>query len=190
MRSVVAAGIQNNCSRYSADGYEGPAFAYCILSEEAQKLFGRSSLSFYKDRLGLFEECSDVDAVAKLIGCESSTLVTTLKDYDEAATIGTCKLTHKDVFPSTITPESKSLVVARVTPSIHYCMGGININPEGEVQERIESIIGSHRRIRGLFAAGEVTGGVHGGNRLGGNSLLECVGKKITVFGAKKKLKT
>eukprot|EP00580_Thalassiosira_gravida_P021411 CAMPEP_0201679562 /NCGR_PEP_ID=MMETSP0494-20130426/48758_1 /ASSEMBLY_ACC=CAM_ASM_000839 /TAXON_ID=420259 /ORGANISM="Thalassiosira gravida, Strain GMp14c1" /LENGTH=118 /DNA_ID=CAMNT_0048163081 /DNA_START=18 /DNA_END=370 /DNA_ORIENTATION=+ len=57
-------------------------------------------------------------------------------------------------------------------------MGGLNINPSGEVQERIESIVGSHRHIRGLFAAGEVTGGVHGGNRLGGNSLLECV-----VFG-------
>lgn len=184
LRSVVAAGIQNNCSNYLADGYEGPAFAYCILSEEAQELFGRPSLSFYKDRLGLFEECADVAAVSRLIGCEHSTLVDTLQEYCESVRIGTCKLTHKDVFPSTITPESRSLVVARVTPSIHYTMGGLNINPDGEVQERIESIIGSHRRIRGLFAAGEVTGGVHGGNRLGGNSLLECVGKRTRVFGA------
>jgi ferredoxin-NADP reductase len=49
----------------------------------------------------------------------------------------------------------------------------------GEVQEVLaESTVGSHRHIRGLYAAGEVTGGVHGGNRLGGNSLLECC-----VFG-------
>ena len=48
-----------------------------------------------------------------------------------------------------------------------------------EVQEEITtSTVGSHRHIRGLYAAGEVTGGVHGANRLGGNSLLECV-----VFG-------
>ena len=43
-------------------------------------------------------------------------------------------------------------------------------NPSGEVQERIIAFVGSHRHIRGLFAAGEVTGGVHGGNRLGGKS--------------------
>jgi ferredoxin-NADP reductase len=46
----------------------------------------------------------------------------------------------------------------------------------GEVQEKIkETTVGSHRCIHRLFAAGEVTGGVHGGNRLAGNSLLECV---------------
>lgn len=178
LRSVVAAAIQNHCSRYVSDGYEGPPFAYCILSLQAQELFGKASLSFYKDRLGLFEECPDVGAVAKLIGCEHEALIATLKEYELAEKVGTCKLTHKDVFPSIITPESKDLVVARVTPSIHYTMGGLNINPAGEVQEKIESIVGHHRRIRALFAAGEVTGGVHGGNRLGGNSLLECV-----VFG-------
>ena len=178
LRSVVAAGIQKNCSRYSVDGYEGPPFAHCILSEGAQELFGKPVLSFYKDKLGLFEECADVDEVARLIGCEKKVLLNTLEEYEKSAKIGTCKATHKDVFPSIITPKSTSLVVAKVTPSIHYTMGGLNINPMGEVQERIESIVGSHRRIRGLFAAGEVTGGVHGGNRLGGNSLLECV-----VFG-------
>jgi succinate dehydrogenase/fumarate reductase flavoprotein subunit len=179
LRSVVTAGIQQNCSPYkSADGYEGPPFAWCILSQEAQEIFGKPVLSFYKDKLGLFEDCDDIKAVAELIGCKTDTLVVTLQEYEEAAKFGTCKLTHKDVFPSPLGPNSKSLVVARVTPSIHYTMGGLNINPAGEVQERIESVVGSHRRIRGLFAAGEVTGGVHGENRLGGNSLLECV-----VFG-------
>merc|ERR1719446_1392598 len=51
-------------------------------------------------------------------------------------------------------------------------MGGIKINPEGSV------IREDGTTIEGLHAAGEVTGGVHGVNRLGGNSLLEC-----TVFG-------
>lgn len=179
LRSVVAKGIQDNCSKYLADdGYEGPPFAYCILSEEAQELFGRAALSFYKDRLGLFDHCADMAALAALIGCRYDELVATLNDYEAAAKLGTCKFTHKDVFPSMITPESKNLAVARVTPSIHYTMGGLNINSMGEVQEKIVAIVGSHRRIRALFAAGEVTGGVHGGNRLGGNSLLECV-----VFG-------
>jgi len=179
LRSVVAAAIQKNCSAYKGDdGYVGPPFAWCILSEEAQELFGKSVLAFYKDKLGLFDECEDVAAIAKLVGCQTEVLEATLQEYEKAASVGTCKLTHKSVFPSPITARSRKLVVARVTPSIHYTMGGININPSGEVQEKIESIVGSHRRIRNLFAAGEVTGGVHGGNRLGGNSLLECV-----VFG-------
>lgn len=50
-------------------------------------------------------------------------------------------------------------------------MGGLKISPEAEVME------GSNV-IPGLFATGEVCGGVHGKNRLGGNSLLDCV-----VFG-------
>eukprot|EP00986_Skeletonema_menzelii_P002502 scaffold678_cov146-Skeletonema_menzelii.AAC.10 len=178
LRSVVAAAIQNNCSAYEDDGYVGPPFAWCILSEEAQKLFGKSVLGFYKDKMGLFDECEDIAAISKLIGCQAEILEATLQDYEIAASAGKCKLTQKSVFPSSITPRSRNLVIARVTPSIHYTMGGININPSGEVQEKIESIVGSHRRIRNLFAAGEVTGGVHGGNRLGGNSLLECV-----VFG-------
>jgi succinate dehydrogenase/fumarate reductase flavoprotein subunit len=60
-------------------------------------------------------------------------------------------------------------------------MGGIRIDTEGNVLRDDGSI------IEGLHAAGEVTGGVHGNNRLGGNSLLECtvfgsiVGKKLPV---------
>ena len=57
-------------------------------------------------------------------------------------------------------------------------MGGISINAASEVQERLKGHFGHHRHVRGLYAAGEVTGGVHGGNRLAGNSLLECC-----VFG-------
>ena len=52
-----------------------------------------------------------------------------------------------------------------VKPGIHFTMGGIRINTRTQV------IGGQKRPIPGLFAAGEVTGGVHGGNRLGGNSM-------------------
>merc|ERR1712039_162343 len=61
--------------------------------------------------------------------------------------------------------------VAIITPVIHYCMGGSEVNAKGEV-------MGQSAPIKGLYAAGEVAGGVHGNNRLGGNSLLDCV-----VFG-------
>jgi len=54
-----------------------------------------------------------------------------------------------------------------VAPTAHYSMGGIKVNPDNH-----------STGIQGLYAAGEVTGGLHGANRLGGNSLAE-----ILVFG-------
>jgi len=62
--------------------------------------------------------------------------------------------------------------VAIVTPVLHYTMGGVQINDTCEVQTTAQTT------IPGLFAAGELAGGVHGANRLGGSSLLGCV-----VFG-------
>nr|CCC90369.1 unnamed protein product [Trypanosoma congolense IL3000] len=62
-----------------------------------------------------------------------------------------------------------------------YTMGGCLISPSAEIQMKntsSRSPLSHSNPILGLFGAGEVTGGVHGGNRLGGNSLLECV-----VFG-------
>jgi len=62
--------------------------------------------------------------------------------------------------------------VGVVTPVIHYCMGGLKMNPDSEILTADDKV------IPGLYAAGEAMGGVHGSNRLGGNSLLDCV-----VFG-------
>jgi len=65
-----------------------------------------------------------------------------------------------------------SFHVGIVTPVIHYCMGGSQVNNKGQICR-----IGN-APINGLYGAGEVNGGIHGENRLGGNALLECV-----VFG-------
>ena len=55
----------------------------------------------------------------------------------------------------------------RIAPITHFFMGGVQIKPSGVT------------RMKGLFAAGEITGGLHGANRMGGNALAECL-----VFGA------
>jgi fumarate reductase (CoM/CoB) subunit A len=55
----------------------------------------------------------------------------------------------------------------RIAPIAHFFMGGIQIRPSGET------------KVMGLYAAGEITGGLHGANRMGGNALAECL-----VFGA------
>lgn len=60
----------------------------------------------------------------------------------------------------------------KVTAGVHHTMGGLKINPAAEV------LTEDGTAIAGLFAAGEVTGGVHGANRLGGNAVADFV-----VFG-------
>merc|ERR1712127_1111177 len=67
---------------------------------------------------------------------------------------------------------TQKFYVAIITPVIHYCMGGLEVD--------INSVVVGQdgNAMPGLYAAGEVAGGIHGNNRLGGNSLLDCV-----VFG-------
>ena len=55
----------------------------------------------------------------------------------------------------------------RLTMAVHHTMGGIEINSKAQVMDRYQ------KPIPGLFAAGEVTGGVHGTNRVGGNAVAE-----------------
>lgn len=57
----------------------------------------------------------------------------------------------------------------KVVPAVHHCMGGIKIDTKTRVLDQ------EGRIIPGLYAAGEATGGVHGANRLGGNSLTDAV---------------
>ena len=57
-------------------------------------------------------------------------------------------------------------------PAVHHTMGGLKIDPQTHVLTKEDQI------IEGLYAAGEVAGGIHAGNRLGGNSLTD-----IFTFG-------
>ncbi|OWB58296.1 hypothetical protein B5S28_g4312 [[Candida] boidinii] len=66
------------------------------------------------------------------------------------------------------------LYIGKTTPVTHFTMGGVKINENGQILNKDLS------PISGIYGAGEITGGVHGSNRLGGSSLLECV-----VFGRK-----
>lgn len=66
----------------------------------------------------------------------------------------------------------QEVCVGRVTPITHFTMGGAAFTEAGRVLRADKT------PIDGIWAAGEITGGLHGDNRLGGSSLLECV-----VFG-------
>ena len=60
----------------------------------------------------------------------------------------------------------------QIAPGIYHTMGCVEVNTNSEVLDKDGNV------IQGLYAAGEVTGGIHGANRLGGNAV-----KDIVVFG-------
>jgi len=94
------------------------------------------------------------------------------KSWDEASgKTGSGKKFYHNVIPGSAVA-AEPFYVAIITPVIHYCMGGLEIDVNS-------AVLGpGGKAIPGLYCAGEVAGGVHGNNRLGGNSLLDCV-----VFG-------
>merc|ERR1719322_1715458 len=94
------------------------------------------------------------------------------KSWDEASgKTGSGKKFYHNIIPGSAV-KTEPFYVAIITPVIHYCMGGLEIDVDS-------AVLGPDgTAIPGLYAAGEVAGGVHGNNRLGGNSLLDCV-----VFG-------
>ena len=60
----------------------------------------------------------------------------------------------------------------RIAPGVHHTMGGVTINTETKVLDE------KQQPLAGIFAAGEVVGGIHGGNRIGGNAVAD-----IVIFG-------
>ncbi|CAE7910201.1 CYTB5-D, partial [Symbiodinium sp. KB8] len=88
------------------------------------------------------------------------------KCWDEASgKTGSGKKFFHNIIPGDAV-KNEPFYVAIITPVIHYCMGGLLIDTDS-------ACIGSNNLpVPGLYAAGEVAGGVHGNNRLGGNSLL------------------
>merc|ERR1719386_401535 len=91
------------------------------------------------------------------------------RSWDEASgKTGSGKKFYHNVIPGSKVA-NEPFYVAIITPVIHYCMGGLEITRDSEV------LGPQNTPIPGLYCAGECMGGVHGNNRLGGNSLLDCV---------------
>merc|ERR1712099_34967 len=90
------------------------------------------------------------------------------KSWDAASgPTGSGKKFYHNIIPGSAV-KTEPFYVAIITPVIHYCMGGLEVTVDAEVTSK-------NGVIPGLYAAGEIAGGIHGNNRLGGNSLLDCV---------------
>lgn len=115
----------------------------------------------------LLRKC-DLQYVAKRYNLNHKSLIKSITQYNKDSTEQGDKF-DKRRFPGTPFNIKGEFYVGLVTPTLDYCMGGVKINKNANV------LTSNNMEINRLFAAGEVTGGLHGENKLGGNSLLECV---------------
>ena len=110
------------------------------------------------------------EELAKAMGVDEATFTSTMNTWNQAVEAKSDAEFGRTSFANPLT--TAPYYAIKITPAVHHTMGGIVINPKAEVlNEKGEA-------IPGLFAAGEVTGGVHGANRLGGNAVADFV-----VFG-------
>jgi len=110
-----------------------------------------------------------IEGLAAKIGCDPAALKATIEGFNASVA------SKKDDFGRQLysIPMTKGPYIA--TPRVacvHHTMGGVRIDTKCDVLDK------SGKIIPGLFAAGEVTGGIHGANRLGGNAVVDTV-----VFG-------
>ncbi len=159
-RDVVSANV------LAQDG----SFAYLVVD---QAMLDKSSTIAGYIQNGYMQEAATVADLATLMNVDVATLETTMQDWNEAVANNEDVAFGReglDLVDSDLS--TAPYYVATIAPGVHHTMGGVEINMNAEVIDVDGNV------ISGLYAAGEVTGGVHGGNRLGGNAVTD-----IVVFG-------
>ena len=163
-RDVVTAAIQRECPKDDNT-------AFLVLGEGIYEVL-KNNIDFYMWKQ-LIKKVTIEDAIEQYkFPITTDELVADIKKYvrDDKDDFGRGLVVRN--FGDNITKDT-NIFIGEVTPVVHFTMGGARINTKAEVVGKNGNIL-----AKGLYAAGEVSGGVHGANRLGGSSLLECV-----VFG-------
>lgn len=143
-------------------------YAYIIFDQKLREGLGAIE-SYVKSNI--VSQGETIEDLAKAIEVDPATLTATLEAWNKAvadksdAAFG--RTTAMDV------PLAQGPYYAiKIAPGVHHTMGGVRINESAQVLNANGDV------IPGLLACGEVTGGIHGGNRLGGNAVAD-----IVVFG-------
>jgi len=118
---------------------------------------------------GLMKKMSGAE-LAKEIGCGEEALQKSFQNYNAIADGKEKDPWGKKYFHNLPFDINDTFHVAQMEPVLHFTMGGIEINDKAQVLDKSNG-----QPFEGLFVCGELAGGVHGANRLGGSSLLGCV---------------
>ena len=130
----------------------------------------------------LLKEGSTVAELAETISIPAADLEATLNRYNAQQKAGIDEDFGRSAAQMTAALEIAPYYAVCVTPAIHHTMGGLSVNTSTQVLKA------DGTPISGLYAAGEVTGGLHGANRLGGNGVADIVvnGRLAGIAAAQK----
>ncbi len=123
-------------------------------------------------RKGVVKQFSQLEELASYYGLPYDALTVTVEKYNDYV-----KSKLDEEFGKPFPPKTAPMIYPpyygiRLWPKVHHTMGGVQINVRGQVIDL------NQKPIKGLYAAGEVTGGVHGACRLGSCAITDCL-----VFG-------
>ena len=135
-----------------------------------QKMVDASSVIQGYIKKGYTVEGQTYEELADAMGVDSAAFAETMNNWNACVAAGKDEEFGRTSFANPL--DTAPYYAIKVTAGVHHTMGGLKINTNTEVLKADGSV------IPGLFAAGEVTGGVHGANRLGGNAVSD-----FTVFG-------
>ena len=142
-------------------------YAYTILD---QKMMDASSTYNGYFTKGYAVQADTYEELAEKLGIDPATFAATMEAWNKAVADQKDDEFGRLSFAAAL--DTAPYYAIKVSPGIHHTMGGVKINTNAEV------LTEAGEAIPGLYAAGEVTGGVHGANRLGGNAVAD-----IVVFG-------
>ena len=117
----------------------------------------------------LLNEGNTVAELAEGIGIPAADLEATLNRYNTQQKAGVDEDYGRSATEMPVSLENAPYYAVCVTPAIHHTMGGLSVNTDTQVLKE------DGTPVAGLYAAGEVTGGLHGANRLGGNGVADIV---------------
>ena len=142
-------------------------YAYTIVD---QKMMDASATYYSYFTKGYAVSADTYEGLAEAAGMDPAVFAETMNTWNAACEAQVDEAFGRTSFAQPL--DTAPFYAIQVSPGIHHCMGGVAINTDAQVLDAEGS------PIPGLFAAGEVTGGVHGANRLGGNAVAD-----IVVFG-------
>lgn len=153
--------VGNKCIAFTDAG--GYAIGQKLLGDIMPKIIERGVVKSYKT----------LEEMAAAYNCPIEPLKATIDKFNKGVLAGKDEEWGRYLQKNQKPLDAGPYYALRLTPKVHHTMGGININTKAQATD-----VSTDKPIPGLYAAGEVTGGVHGAVRLGSCATLDCL-----IFG-------